>query len=97
MGKLTATQIRNFARMSFPPRCYYCRRVIRWPFGLAIFWGTRRAILWGRRRLHVAHRSCIIAHADRKLWVTGHERQKQRRLLGAFASRASLALRILDR
>jgi hypothetical protein len=58
--------------MTFPPRCYYCRHAIRWPFGLVIFWGTRRAIVLGRRRLHVAHRSCMIAHADRRLWVSGH-------------------------
>jgi hypothetical protein len=36
--------------MRFPPRCYYCHRVIRSPFGLVIFRGARR--------LHVAHRSC---------------------------------------
>jgi hypothetical protein len=50
--------------MSFPPRCYYCRRIISWPFGLRIFRGSRR--------LHVAHRSCFTAHA--------HGRREQRRL-----------------
>jgi hypothetical protein len=50
--------------MRFPPRCYYCRRVIGWPFGLVIFRGSMR---W----LHVAHRSCMIADADRRLWVSG--------------------------
>jgi hypothetical protein len=38
-------------KMNFPPRCYYCRRIIWWPFGLIFF----RAF-W---RLHVAHRSCV--------------------------------------
>jgi hypothetical protein len=37
-------------KMSFPPRCSYCRRVIRWPFGLVMSQGSNR---W-----HVAHRSC---------------------------------------
>jgi hypothetical protein len=46
--------------MSFPPRCYFCRRVIRLPFRLVIFRGTRG--------LHVAHRSCqIAAHKRLKL------------------------------
>jgi hypothetical protein len=47
--------------MRFPPRCYYCRRVIRWPLGLVVFWGTKRAFYWGRRRLHVAHHTCLVA------------------------------------
>jgi len=37
--------------MSFPPRCYYCHRIIWWPFGLVFF----RAF-WRRQ---VAHRACI--------------------------------------
>jgi hypothetical protein len=40
-----------FTRMIFPPRCYYCRRSIRWPFGLVVFQGSVR---W-----HIAHRSCL--------------------------------------
>jgi hypothetical protein len=39
--------------MCFPPRCYYCRSRIRWPFGLSIFRG------W--TGLHVAHRSCSVS------------------------------------
>jgi hypothetical protein len=50
--------------MRFPPRCYYRRRVIRWLLGLTISRGSMR---W----LDVAHRSCMIADADRRLWVSG--------------------------
>jgi hypothetical protein len=39
------------------PRCYFCRRVLWWPFGLSIFRG------W--TGLHVAHQSCL-AHAHRR-------------------------------
>lgn len=43
--------------MSFPPRRFYCRSVIRWPFGLVIFRGSSR--------LHVAHRSCCAKYGPR--------------------------------
>jgi hypothetical protein len=42
---------REGCEIRFPPRCYYCRRIIWWPSGLVFF----RAF-W---RLHVAHRACV--------------------------------------
>jgi hypothetical protein len=50
--------------MSFPPRCYYCRRIIWWPFGLVFF----RAF-W---RLHVAHRSCVNSVDPRNIATVDH-------------------------
>ena len=37
--------------MSLPPRCYYCRRVMRWPWGIVLFRGS---VQW-----HIAHRACL--------------------------------------
>jgi hypothetical protein len=42
--------------MSFPPRCYYCRRVIRWLLGLRIFPGSTA--------LHVARLPCLGARSS---------------------------------
>ena len=43
--------------MSFPPRSFYCRSIIRWPIGLVIFRGSSR--------LRVAHRSCCAKYGPR--------------------------------
>ena len=46
------------ARMSFPPRCYFCRRAIWWPLGIRVFRGSTG---W-----HIAHRSCAAVRVRRK-------------------------------
>jgi hypothetical protein len=52
-GRVTASYLFGwYTRMNFPPRCYYCRRPIRWPFGLVVFRGSVQR--------HVAHRSCLF-------------------------------------
>jgi hypothetical protein len=49
--------------MRFPPRCYYCRRVVRWPFGLTVFRGSVR-----RCMLHtVLAWSLPNGHADKQM------------------------------
>jgi hypothetical protein len=56
--------------MCFPPRCYYCHRVVWWPFGLRIFRGTTG--------LHVAHRACF-ARSHRLFIFAGNRFRKPRR------------------
>jgi hypothetical protein len=36
-GLFSKCESRERCEMSFPPRCYYCRRIIRRPFGLVFF------------------------------------------------------------
>ena len=46
------------ARISFPPRCYFCRRAVWWPLGMRVFRGSTG---W-----HIAHRSCAAVRVRRK-------------------------------